>query len=48
MLFSRAKNGASGKAETKIVTNPYCKTKQRTLSIISQKMDTYKLDSTDL
>lgn len=39
MLFSRAKNGASGKAETKIVTNPYCKTKQRNPSIISHKMD---------
>jgi hemerythrin superfamily protein len=39
MLFSRAKNGASGKAETKIVTNPYCKTEQRNLSIISHKMD---------
>lgn len=26
MLFSNAKNGASGKAATKIVTNPYCST----------------------
>lgn len=26
ILFSRAKNGASGKAATKMVTKPYCKT----------------------
>lgn len=26
-LFNKAKNGASGKAATKIVTNPYCNTK---------------------
>ena len=26
ILFSKAKNGARGKAATKIVTKPYCKT----------------------
>ena len=28
MLLSRAKNGARGNAATKMVTNPYCRTKR--------------------
>lgn len=28
-LFNNAKNGANGNAATKIVTNPYCSTRQK-------------------
>lgn len=33
MLFNKAKNGANGKAATKIVTKPYCRTEWRMKNI---------------